>query len=104
MNRILIYEADCREALHLSRHLQNSSFAVATVTTARQAVSFAREHEFEGFIVDLSVPGEMGFSTVAEVKCRPQTTRVGVIGLVSDPASTEAAREGGLRCGAGSSA
>ena len=37
MNRMLIYETDSREAVHLSQLLQSTGYAVATVTTARQA-------------------------------------------------------------------
>lgn len=95
MKRILIYETDSGEAVHLSQFLQKAGFAVATVTTARQAVGFAREYEFELFIINLSRPGETSFTTVAEVKCRPQSAGVGVIGLVADAAQASAATEAG---------
>lgn len=95
MNRILIFETDCREAVHLSQFLQTSGFAVATVTTTRQAISFAREYEFELFLINLSHPGETGYTTVAEIKCRPQSCHVGVIGIVPDEARARAAAEAG---------
>ncbi len=95
MNRILIFETDPREAVHLSQFLQGSGFAVATVTTARQAVSFAREYEFELFLVNLSSPGETGFTTVAEIKCRPQSSNVSILGIVPQIQSKPAAEEAG---------
>ncbi len=95
MNRILIYDTNNREAVHLSQFLQTSGFAVATVTTARQAASFAREYDFELFIINLSDPGEMAYTTVAEIKCRPRSAQVGVIGLVPDANSESAANETG---------
>ena len=95
MNRILIYETNCREAVHLSQFLQTSGYAVATVTTARQAISFAREYEFELFLINLSSPGETGFTTVAEIKCRPQSSHVMVIGFVPQASMRTAAEEAG---------
>ncbi len=95
MTRILIYETDCREAVHLSQFLQASGFAVATVTTARQAVSFAREYDFEFFLVNLDDPGETGYTTVAEIKCRPRSANVGVIGFVPQVNARGAAEEAG---------
>ncbi|MFT4638621.1 MAG: DNA-binding response OmpR family regulator [Verrucomicrobiales bacterium] len=95
MNRILIYETDCREAVHLFQFLQTSGFAVATVTTARQAISFAREYEFELFLINLSSPGETGYTTVAEIKCRAQSSNVKVIGVVPQASMRTAAEEAG---------
>lgn len=95
MNRILIYETDSREAVHLSLFLQSAGYAVASVTTARQATSFAREYEFELFIINLTNPGETGYTTIAEIKCRPQTNDVAVIGLVPQANSRSAAEEAG---------
>ncbi len=95
MNRILIFETDPREAIHLSQYLQAGGFAVATVTTARQAISFAREYEFDIFVVNLRTPGETGFTTIAEIKCRPQTAHVQVIGLVPAPTMRLSAEEAG---------
>lgn len=95
MNRILIYETDSREAVHLSQFLQSSGYAVATVTTARQATSFAREYEFELFLVNLTDPGETSYTTVAEIKCRPETKEVGVLGLVPQANMRAAAEEAG---------
>lgn len=95
MNRILIFETDPQEAIHLSQFLQNSGYAVATVTTARQAVSFAREYEFELFLVNLSSPRETGFTTVAEIKCRPQTAHVPVVAMVPQMPMKESALSAG---------
>ncbi len=93
MNRILIHETDSREAVHLSQFLQSAGFAVASVTTARQATSFAREYEFEIFLINLADPDQTAYTTIAEIKCRPQKNDVVVIGFVPQ-ASVRAAAEG----------
>ncbi len=95
MNRILLYETDSSEAVHLSQFLQSAGYAVATVTTARQATSFARDYEFELFLINLADPGETGYTTIAEIKCRPQPTDVGVIGFVPQASMRTAAEEAG---------
>lgn len=94
MNRILIFEPDAREALHLSQFYQNSGFAVATVNTARQAVSFVREYEFEAMLASLSTE-EMGYTAVAEVKSRAQGAKVAVLAILPDESLSVAAREAG---------
>ena len=50
MIRILTFETDPKEAIHLSQLLQAGGFAVATVTTDRQTISFAREYVFDVFV------------------------------------------------------
>ncbi|MDA7525652.1 hypothetical protein N8586_05245 [Verrucomicrobiales bacterium] len=95
MNRILFHHTDGREAVHLSQFLQSAGFAVASVTTARQATNIAREYEFEIFLTNLADPDETAYTTIAEIKCQLQKNDVGVIGFVPQASVRAAAEEAG---------
>lgn len=95
MHRILIAESQRREAANVAMFLQDQGFAVATVHTGRHLVNFSRQYEMDLLLVDLSTPIENAFTSIAEVRCRPHSVQVPIIGLISSPQHDQTARTAG---------
>lgn len=91
MNRLLIFEQDPSEAVRLSQYLQRAGYAVASVTTGRQAAGFIRDYDFEIFLVNLVDPQEAMMSAIPELRRHTEAAQVRVLAMVSDPDSIRVA-------------
>ena len=74
MNRVLIIEDDRKIALALSVRLKAAGFEVVSAMDGYQGVDFAKKHQPDVIVLDVSMPAGGGFSVVEKLRKRSSTS------------------------------
>ncbi len=95
MARILIVEDEDRIVSFLTKGLQANGHTTTAVGDGVSAVAMARDSDFDLVILDIGLPGQDGFSVLAEIRTRGERMPVIVLTARSDAIDTVAGFDAG---------
>ncbi|WP_101757770.1 response regulator transcription factor [Oceanicoccus sp. KOV_DT_Chl] len=97
MTRILLVDDDTAFLQVLSRALQRREFTVSTADNTEQALTLAKQQEFDRAIIDLKMEGASGITLIPQLKLhQPEIQIVMLTGYSSVATAVEAVKLGAL--------